>query len=238
MHALLPAAAPAPRLLHSGTVGEGDDEWTVLVFEHVAGHMPGLPWTRDDLVLVVRALERSAEALREIDWHDDATLLGFSDGEDLVALWSGYDASALPDGLDSWVAAHRDGCAPRPTRAEVALQGEAWTHSDVRGDNLVVDGERAWIVDWNWLCRGPEWSDLALLLPMVHADGVDLAPAYDSWLLADVPADDLDAAVAWLGALMLRFADDPVFPGGSPWLRPHQHWTGHACLRLLRDRWA
>ncbi len=239
VHALLPAGAPAPRLLRSGRVNDADDdEWTVLAFEHVAGHMPGLPWTSDDLVLVVRALERSAEALREIDWHDGATVLDFSDGEDLAALWSAYDESALPDGLDTWVAAHRDRLRAATTHAEVALQGEAWTHSDVRGDNVVVDGERAWIVDWNWLCRGPEWSDLALLLPMVHADGVDLAPAYDSWLLADVPADDLDAAVAWLGALMLRFADDPVFPGGSPWLRPHQHWTGHACLRLLRDRWA
>ena len=35
-----------------------------------------------------------------------------------------------------------------------------------------------------------------------------------------------------------RFADDPPRPGGSPWIRPHQHWTGRACLRLLRDRWA
>ena len=109
------------------------------------------------------------------------------------------------------MAAHRDRLRAATTHAEVALQGEAWTHSDVRGDNVVVDGERAWIVDWNWLSRGPEWSDLALLLPMVHADGVDLAAAYDWRLLADVPADDLDAAVAWLGALMLRFADDPVF---------------------------
>jgi hypothetical protein len=238
VHALLPAATPTPRLLHSSSVGEGDDEWTVLVFEHVAGHMPGVPWTAADLALVVRALEQSALALRELEWHDEATVLGFAEGEDLVAFWSAYDVAALPDGLDAWVAAQRDRLAAATSRADSALRGGAWTHSDVRGDNVVADGERAWIVDWNWLCRGPEWSDLALLLPMVHADGVDLAPAYDSWLLADVPVDDVDAAVAWLGALMLRFADDPVFPGGSPWLRPHQHWTGQACLRLLRDRWS
>ncbi len=237
VHALLPAGTPTPRLVHSGTVGEGDDEWTVLVFEHVAGHMPGLPWTADDLALVIRALEQSALALRGLVWSDTAAILGFSDGEDLVAFWSTYDGSSLPNGLDSWVVAHRDRLRSATARAEVALLGEAWTHSDVRGDNVVVDGDRAWIVDWNWLCRGPEWSDLALVLPMVHADGVDLAPAYDSWLLADVAPDDLDAAVAWLGALMLRFAEEPVFDGGSPWLRPHQHWTGRACLRLLRDRW-
>ena len=32
-------------------------------------------------------------------------------------------------------------------------------------------------------------------------------------------------------------ADQPVFEGGSPWIRPHQLWTGEACLRLLRTRW-
>jgi hypothetical protein len=238
VHALLPTTAPSPRLLHSGTVDADGDEWTVLVFEHVAGHMPGVPWTAADLPPVVRALEQSALALREIDWHDEATIFGFSDGEDLVAFWSAYDASTLPTDLGTWVDAHRDRLRDATAHAAVALRGDAWTHSDVRGDNLLVDGDRAWIVDWNWLCRAPQWSDLALLLPMIHADGVDLAPAYASWLLADVPAADLDAAIAWLGALMLRFADDPPRPGGSPWIRPHQHWTGRACLGLLRDRWA
>jgi hypothetical protein len=238
VHALLPASTPTPRLLHSGSVDADGDEWTLLVFEHVTGHMPGVPWTDADVAPVVRALEHSALALREIDWHDDATILGFSDGEDLPALWPAYDVSALPADLGSWVDAHRDRLQHATAHAEVALRGDAWTHSDVRGDNLLVDGDRAWIVDWNWLCRGPQWSDLALLLPMIHGDGADLGPAYASWLLADVAADDLDAAIAWLGALMLRFADEPVFPGGSPWLRPHQHWTGRACLRLLRDRWA
>ena len=115
--------------------------------------------------------------------------------------------------------------------------GDGWAHCDVRADNLVIEGGRAWLVDWNWLCRAPAWVDLALLLPQVHADGVDLAPAYGSRLLARVPADDVDAAVAWLGALMLRYAGQPVFEGGSPWIRPHQLWTGEACLHLLRTRW-
>ena len=238
VHALLPAGIPAPRLLRSSTVGEGADAWTVLAFEHIEGHMPGVPWVADDLVLVVRALEDAAISLREIDWHDDATILGFSEGLDLVDLWATYDASGLPDDLDSWVPAHVERLRAATEHAALALRGDAWTHSDIRGDNLIVDGVRAWVVDWNWLCRGPDWSDLALLLPMVHADGVDLAPAYDSWLLADVPDDDLDAAVAWLGGLMLQVADEPEFPGGSPWLRPHQRWTAHACLRLLRDRWS
>ena len=238
VHARLPASTPTPRLLNSQVVGRGEDEWTVLAFEHVDGHMPGVPWTGADLVSCVRALEDAATALRDLDWDDDATIFGFSDAADLVGIWSTYDSSGLPDGLDSWLPAHVGRLRASTEHAAVALRGEAWTHTDVRGDNLLVGATRAWVVDWNWLCRAPAWVDLGLLLPMVHADGVDLAPAYSSWLLSEVPDADLDAAVAWLAALMLRFADDPVLPGGSPWLRPHQHWTGRACLRMLRERWA
>ena len=39
-------------------------------------------------------------------------------------------------------------------------------------------------------------------------------------------------------SLMVFFSGQPVFEGGSPWIRPHQAWTAEACLRLLRSRWA
>ncbi|MFN8169870.1 MAG: phosphotransferase [Candidatus Nanopelagicales bacterium] len=237
VHAVLPGSAPTPRLLHEAEVDADGDEWVVLVLEHVEGRMPGLPWTSADLVPTVRALEQLATSVRGLDWHEEASVLDFAEGDDLVGLWSAYDASWLPDGLGTWVPAHADELRAATEHAAQALRGDDWTHADIRGDNLLVGDGRAWVVDWNWLCRGPAWVDLALLLPMVHVDGVDLGPAYGSWLLADVPAADLDAAIAWLGALMLAHVDDPVFPGGSPWLRPHQRWTGAACLSLLRERW-
>lgn len=202
VHRRLPVATPSPRLLHSGCVvapdgrgAETGEEWTVLVLEHVDGRMPGVPWTASDLTLVVRALEQSAVALRELDWHDDATIFGFAEGVDVPAVWRALDPDPLPDQLAEWFSTHRARVVAASAHARTALRGEAWTHSDVRGDNLVVDDERAWVVDWNWLCRAPEWSDLALLLPSVHADGVDVGPALDSWLLRDVPAADVDAAV-------------------------------------------
>lgn len=238
VHAVLPASAPTPRLRHEGSVDADGDTWVVLVLEHVDGRMPGLPWTDHDLRLCVRALEQLAASMRDLDWHADASILEFADGDDLVGLWSAYAGAGLPDGLDDWAVEHRDDLVAATAHAGDALRGEDWTHADVRGDNLLVGVDRAWVVDWNWLCRGPAWADLGLLLPMVHADGVDLAPAYASSLLADVPAADLDAGIAWLAALMLAHVDDPVFPGGSPWLRPHQRWTARACLSLLRERWS
>jgi len=238
VHAVLPDGVPAPRLLHSAEVGEGDDGWVVLAFEHVVGRMPGEPWTAADLATAVTALERMADALGGVAWDDPATLLDMVlEDPEVMTLWSTYDVARLPADLGAWVAERRERLATATARSLEALRGEGWAHCDVRADNMVLDGNAVWIVDWNWLCRAPAWVDLALLLPQVHADGVDLATAYSSRLVAEVDPADLDAAIAWLGALMLLCADQPVFEGGSPWIRPHQLWTGEACLSLLRARW-
>jgi hypothetical protein len=238
VHAVLPADVPVPRLLHSAEVGEGDDGWVVLAFEHVAGRMPGEPWTATDLALAVTALERMADGLRAVEWDDPTALLDMVlEDPEVMTLWSTYDVARLPDDLAAWLDAHRELLVAATARSLEAFRGEGWAHCDVRADNMVLDGGTVWIVDWNWLCHAPAWVDLALLLPQVHADGVDLAVAYSSRLLAAVDPVDVDAAIAWLGALMLFCADQPVFEGGSPWIRPHQLWTGQACLRLLRARW-
>ena len=238
VHGVLPAGVPAPRLLHWADVGAHDDGWVVLAFEHVEGRMPGSPWTPADLRAAVAALERTADALLALSWDDESTLLQAAEGDPEVrSLWAGYDAARLSPELGAWLATHRGRLTDAAARAFDVFGGAGWAHGDVRADNLVIDGDTAWLVDWNWLCRGPAWVDLALLVPQVHADGVDLAPAYASGLLAGVAAADVDAAVAWLGALMLLYADRPVVSGGSPWIRPHQLWTGESCLRLLRSRW-
>jgi hypothetical protein len=238
VHAVLPDDVPAPRLLHWVEVGEGGDGWVVLAFEHVAGRMPGEPWTEADLDVAVSALEQMADALREVEWDDETSLLDMVRADpEVMTLWESYDVARLPNGLGAWVDAHRERLTAATARSLEAFRGDGWTHCDVRADNMVLAGRRVWIVDWNWLCHAPAWVDLALLLPQVHADGVGLGRALASPLLADVDGDDVDAAIAWLGSLMLHYADQPVFEGGSPWIRAHQLWTGEACLGLLRDRW-
>jgi len=107
----------------------------------------------------------------------------------------------------------------------------------VRADNMVLDGNAVWN------------RRLELAVPGAGVGGPGPAAAAgacrrrrprDRVLLAtarEVDPAGLDAAIAWLGALMLLCADQPVFEGGSPWIRPHQLWTGEACLSLLRARW-
>ena len=125
--------------------------------------------------------------------------------------------------------------------AERVLQGTTATHGDLRADNVLVDGDRAVLVDWNFLALGPPWLDLAGLLPAARADGVDA----DAWvrrspLLRDVDPVDVDVWLAVLAAYMLANVGKPLWPGAPPALRVHQRRYARLFLDWLGDRrgWA
>jgi hypothetical protein len=243
VHAVLPARVPAPRLREFAQVdvddGAAGDRWAVLGFEHRPGRMPGLPWTDADLRRTIAALESTADALRELEWGEAERLADDAAGEAERAVWGELEPAWLATDLRGWFGVHRQRLTEATEAAAEAFRSDEWAHCDVRADNLVLSPDGSvWITDWNWLLHAPEWVDLGLLLPQVHADGVDLAPAYRSRLLADVPADQLDAGLAWLAALMFVSVPQEPFPGASPYLRAHQRWTGEATLRLLRERWS
>ena len=100
---------------------------------------------------------------------------------------------------------------------------------------------RAVLVDWNWLMRGPAWTDFVGVLPLARADGVDV----DRWLelsplTQDVEAEAIDAFLATISAYMLGSADAPVWPGGPPSVRVHQRRYASTFLDWLGARrgWA
>lgn len=108
-------------------------------------------------------------------------------------------------------------------------------HGDLRADNVLVDGERAAFVDWNWLARAAAWTDFVGVLPLARADGVDA----DAWLRRSpltVPADDIDAFLARVAAYLLASADDPPWPGGSALIRVHQRRFARTFLDWLNVR--
>jgi hypothetical protein len=97
------------------------------------------------------------------------------------------------------------------------------------------------IVDWDWLSVGPIWADFVGVLPLARADGVDA----DAWLgrsplIRDADQEHLDVWLAVIAAYMLRHADEPLWPGGTPAIRVHQRRYARTCLDWLgvRRRWA
>ena len=247
--AALPLAVPAPRLVGAGEVTAedgGGQPWRVVVTEAASGAIP-LPWTERSFAAVHDACVAAAAALDPApaalapglgtvtgDYAVDAEILAVF--PDLAA---GRTSPAA--GQPPWLTARAGDLEELVATAERVLQGTTATHGDLRADNVLVDGDRAVLVDWNFLALGPPWLDLAGLLPAARADGVDA----DAWvrrspLLRDVDPVDVDVWLAVLAAYMLANVGKPLWPGAPPALRVHQRRYARLFLDWLGDRrgWA
>ncbi|MFC5815664.1 phosphotransferase [Nonomuraea harbinensis] len=224
--AALPAAVPAPRLLTSFEL----DGWVTLVFEDIEGRHPVTPWRRDELDLVLAAVRRMGAELTPspIDAPPIAERFG-----DAFRGWRrllGEDTA----GLDPWALRHLAALAELESGWAVGAAGDTLLHSDLRADNLLVAGDRVYVVDWPWACTGAAWFDLMAMLPSVAMQG---GPAPQE-LLPD-PAPAITAALAGLTGFFLRQSRLPA-PPGLPTLRAFQHAQGVEALEWLRHRtgWA
>ncbi|MCK2215138.1 aminoglycoside phosphotransferase family protein [Actinomadura sp. ATCC 31491] len=224
--AALPASVPAPRLL-TGFELAG---WVTLVFEDVEGGHPELPWRRDQLDLVRDAVGRMARALTPspIDAPPIAEVFG-----EAFQGWrrlTGEDTT----GLDPWALRHLGELAELESSWERAAAGDSLVHADLRADNILLSGERVYVVDWPWACHAVPWFDLVGMLPSVGMQG---GPR--PWELFDDPDPAVTAVVAALAGYFVRQSRQPA-PPGLPTVREFQGAQGVVALDWLRRRtgWA
>lgn len=219
----LPAGVPSPRLLWTEDV----EDWFVLATEHVAARAPHRPWTEADLALASDMALAVAAALTPPPGADVP-----SAAEEFAA-WPG-----LWDVIDHPRAAEIGALAAR--YADV-LTGDTLVHTDIRDDNILVvdDGageERAFLCDWNWAVRGPAWLDSLLLLVGPRGDGLDVEAHLAAHpLLADVPAEEVDVALALVLGYLTASAAQRV-PPTSPYLRAAQAWQRDVIDDWLAER--
>jgi hypothetical protein len=239
---LLPAGVPAPRLLATGEADAADGTWRVLVTVPIRGHMPGLPWNQDDLDAVhdaclscVAAMTPAPPELASGTLADDMLRVP---GLTTYFERLGAGAVELTWGQPAWVPTRAGSLSALVSRIPAALVGPTAGHGDLRADNVVIgENGRAWLVDWNWLCLSPAWTDLVGVLPLARADGLDVdALVRRSPLTAEVDPDDIDTWLATIAAFMLSQADDEVWPGGPPVLRVHQRRFARTFLDWLGAR--
>lgn len=77
-------------------------------------------------------------------------------------------------------------CWGRYADDPAVLDGDALAHRDPNPTNFVVDGDRAWLVDWGWAVRGPAWLTAAQLVLSLMEAGWEPAAAEDA--VAVLPA--------------------------------------------------
>lgn len=241
--AVLPERTPAPRLVGSAALPHGvadEHAWQVVVVDAVTGRIPQ-PWTVDAVAAVHRAAQVTAAVLTPPP--PGLTLTSLADDltadERTMRLFDRLGAGevAATWGQPTWLLQRAAELSALATAAPDAIAGASACHGDLRADNILVDGGRAVFVDWNWLARGAPWTDFVGVLPLARADGVDA----EGWLrrsplTREVEAERIDAWLAVIGAYMLSFVDDPVWPGGSTLIRVHQRRYARTFLDWLGAR--
>jgi aminoglycoside phosphotransferase (APT) family kinase protein len=225
--AALPPEAPAPRFLF----GHDEEGWVALVFEHVDGREPELPWRDDDLERVLAAVTDLAEALTPppLDAPPASEAL-----DELLHGWRTLAAEGAT-GIDPWASARLDGLAALEARWPEAARGATLLHCDVRADNILLTPDRVLFVDWPHVCVGAPWLDLLLFLPSVAMQGGP--PPWQVFeahpLGRDAPPDRVLPLVAALAGYFVQRSTLPP-PPGLPTLREFQRAQGVETLAWLR----
>lgn len=229
----LPASAPVPRLQWI----YDDAGWVALGYDDVDGRHPGDPWTDSDLELVTKALQKMAADLTPSPVQTDETAAG--------ALRHGINGWRLAlerdeKRLDSWAEKHLARLAELESRAPGFAAGETLLHFDTRADNLLIAGDRVFVLDWPSARVGPAFVDWVAMAPSVAMQG---GPDPDVFLrrfdLAGVSDEAIDAVACSLaGYFVVRALDPP--PPGLPTVRAFQAAQGVEALRWIRRRtgWA
>lgn len=233
--AALPTGVSVPRL--RWTLDEGPGGWVLLAFDEVDGVHPSQPWREDELDLVMRGLDDLADTLTPSPLGLDVVP---SAGEHVVRVVSGWQRlreNAALDGLDAWSQQHLNDLAELERQAPEAVNGETLLHFDIRADNVLLDSDRVWFVDWPHASIGAAWFDVLAFAPSVKMQG---GPEPEH-LIAQSPtcreADPgaITAAVAAIAGFFTYQALLPP-PSGLPTLRAFQAAQGAVARDWLAAR--
>lgn len=152
----------APRLLWRVQAAD----WLLLGFEHVTGRHADLAPGSPDLPVVAEAVTTLARELAAS--RADAPRL--ADQWARLAAWRRL-AKDTPDDLDEWAHDHHDQLIDWEAQAIDLADGDSVVHTDLHALNILVDGDRASIVDWAWSRRGAPAVDIAFLVARLIAAG-------------------------------------------------------------------
>lgn len=240
MLAALAGQIPAAAMIGAGESGDGGQ---VLALEWVDGHLPGFPWTRQEIALVRSGCERVAQ----VPTAALTTLAPAHVADDLLrnddlrnALTDGLTLPGSLDLLPAWLPARIDDVVALAGDLERLRVENHLNHGDLRPDNLLIGrgageaGQAAYLLDWNWVTVRPAWCDWVALIPSMHSQGHDLAELLDSTplsRLADPQA--LDVWTALVAVYMLLGCEAQPPAGTTAALRRHQRYYAGIFLDTL-----
>ena len=227
--AALPLTAPIARMLWS----YDDKGWVALCLEDVDGRHPGDPWTDSDLDLVIATVEKMSLDLTPSPVATTETVPEFFSRT--VNGWR-IALERNEHRLDAWELRNLARLAQLEAQAPALTRGAALVHCDVRADNLLIAGDRVFVLDWPWARVGAAWIDLVAMAPSLSMQG---GPACEDFLarldLRGVSHEAIDAVVCSLAGYFVVRALEPA-PQGIPTVRAFQAAQGVVATAWLRER--
>ncbi|MGA7924207.1 MAG: phosphotransferase [Thermoplasmata archaeon] len=231
----MPPGLPVPRL--SLTYDDGD--WVGLFTEEIDGRTPDLPWSRGELLRVVKAMESLIEMLTPCPFptlsYADRHRRMFSQWHKMSQAQDQND-DELAD-LNPWARRHLNQLCELESRLDDASAGNTLLHSDLRADNILIGRDRVYFVDWPSACVGAGWIDLLSFLPSVAMQGGPRPwTIFDqSTLCRDANEDDVTSVLSGVAGFFIGESRKPPPPGLST-LRAFQRAQGVEALSWLRHR--
>ncbi|MFN8526077.1 MAG: aminoglycoside phosphotransferase family protein [Chloroflexota bacterium] len=231
---LLPASAPAPRVLQ--LIEDDLEGWVALLIEDVEGVQPAVPWDPGQLARVIAAMNDLAAALTPspISAEEVGTAAEF-----LARNGTGWqrllDESSTA--LDQWSRRNLPRLAALAAEAPQRVTGDSLLHFDIRADNVLLTPEQVYFVDWPHARVGPAWFDFVITAPSVAMQGGLEPEEFLGRSAAAAGADEraVDAAIAGVAAFFTWHALQPD-PPGLPTLRSFQAAQADVARRWLADR--
>ncbi|MEO8394957.1 MAG: phosphotransferase [Chloroflexota bacterium] len=231
-----PAGAPVPRLLWS--IDDAESGWFVALYWPIKGRSPAQPWQTDELLRVLDAVTALATALTPSPLLPPLVPTASEALAQHICGWQLLaDDPPLRDRLDDWSLRHLEGLARLEAKAPAAAVGDTLLHFDLRADNMLIDDQRVWIVDWPHAAIGAAWVDMVLFAPSVRLSG-GLSPEELLNHHAPSRAADSDALNAVIASLAGYFTQRGLLPPppGLPTVRAFQAAQGVVTREWLAQR--
>jgi hypothetical protein len=226
--AALPASVPSPRLLD----GYDDGRWVALLLEDIEGRPPRLPWDELELRRVLDTVDELGTALTPCPVAGIPSVVG--EWREDFDSWRRAASGESPVGLEGWAARHLSRLAELEASWEAVARGDTLLHMDLRADNMLLDDERVWVVDWPHAARGAAVFDLVAMAPSVTMQGGP-DPAAVLAMTTVGRAADPDAVTPLVCAVAGYFVISSLAPPppGLPTVRAFQAAQGRVALRWL-----